>query len=182
MPELDCMQVSVLRRVTRVESGAQAQVLRYLPLRTQFPGPSLYPKLYPDPVLNPHLINPHPDQLDPSLRLYPRHDDSPENVLERLKLSDVHMPALRAAYSDVSVRVSGKQPVAASFAAVHAFLALEAGKPHLEVLESWRLKEMCYELVETLRWASGPRVSCSGLMVSNTLSDWDGETGQVMIV
>lgn len=91
-------------------------------------------------------------------RLHPRHDDSEENVCERLRLWDVHEPALRAAYEDVALRVpagTGAMPTEAIEEAAE-FLSLESRVPgeEVEVVPSPSLKELQYEVVDTLRWVA----------------------------
>jgi hypothetical protein len=82
-----------------------------------------------------------------------RHDDSEENVLARLQLWDTHCEALRAVYEDVSLRVHSADgsppPVACD--KIAAFLSLEANVRDIEVVRSSTLKELQYEVVDTLR-------------------------------
>lgn len=87
-------------------------------------------------------------------RLHPRHDDSEENVMARLQLWDEHEPALRAAYEDVSLRVPGSGGMPADMLdMISDFVTLEASTPDLDIIESHKLKELQYEIINTLRCA-----------------------------
>jgi hypothetical protein len=85
-----------------------------------------------------------------------RHDDSEENVVARLHLWDQHYQALRAVYEDVSLRVPSADgsPPQVACDKIAAFLSLEANVKDIEVVQSSTLKELQYEVVDTLRYVS----------------------------
>ncbi len=86
-------------------------------------------------------------------------------MIARLALWDEHYEALRAAYEDVSLRVAaadGALPSAACDRAA-AFVALESHIKDIEVVESHRLKELQYEVVDTLRYVPRTAPQLQGL-------------------
>ncbi|KAG1679244.1 hypothetical protein FOA52_009273 [Chlamydomonas sp. UWO 241] len=103
------------------------------------------------PAIEPTKPDGSPDDAA-TARLHPRHDDSEANVLARLKLWDVHAGALRAAYEDVSLRLGTDCDLQAPFQAAVDFLTLEARCPDVEVVHSAGLKELQYEVVDTMRY------------------------------
>jgi hypothetical protein len=92
-------------------------------------------------------------------RLYPRHDDSEDNVLARLALWDLHSPHLRAAYEDVSLRLDASGPAndgtpesGLLLDKSVSFLCIESKIQDVEVVPSTELTELQYEIVDTLRY------------------------------
>ena len=71
----------------------------------------------------------------------------------RLQLADLHAPHLRAAYEDVSLRVPGSGATEDAFQRIEGFLTLESVVTDIEVTESHKLREIQYEVVDTLRCA-----------------------------
>lgn len=85
-------------------------------------------------------------------RLTVRHDDSEENVLNRLRFWDMHNRGLRAAYEDVSLRVDAAAAVEVIQAAVEEFVTVEARIEALSLVESAALEELQYQVVQALRY------------------------------
>lgn len=86
-------------------------------------------------------------------RLQARHDDSEDNVRARLALWDEHLPALRTAYADVSLRLLADAALDEPFAEAVGFCTLEAQKPDVDVLVSSKLTQLQYEIIDTMRCA-----------------------------
>eukprot|EP00798_Chlamydomonas_sp_ICE-L_P023777 gene23777-9336_t len=84
-------------------------------------------------------------------RVFPRHDDSMENVKARLALSDMHMPALRASFQDVSLRMSGVGKVDDAVSSIADFFEMESTITDIDVVESTSLKETQYQRRQLLR-------------------------------
>ena len=70
----------------------------------------------------------------------------------RLALWDEHLTHLRAAYEDVSLRIEANTAtIQEPYDQAVDFLQLEAKLPDIEVVESKRLKQMEYEIIDTMR-------------------------------
>ena len=114
-------------------------------------------------ALSPAIIPPNTKEgkQDPTLlsRLYPRHDDSEDNVLARLALWDLHSNHLRAAYEDVSLRLDasgsandGTPESGLLLDQSIAFLCIESKINDVEVVPSSDLTELQYEIVDAMRY------------------------------
>lgn len=112
-------------------------------------SPAILPPSGKDGKLNPTLLS----------RLYPRHDDSEDNVLARLALWDLHFPHLRTAYEDVSLRLDASGPAndgnpenGLLLEKSITFLCIESKVQDVEVIPSTELSELQYEIVDALRY------------------------------
>eukprot|EP00879_Flechtneria_rotunda_P032088 GHRR01035240.1.p1 GENE.GHRR01035240.1~~GHRR01035240.1.p1 ORF type:complete len:660 (+),score=243.45 GHRR01035240.1:528-2507(+) len=104
-------------------------------------------------------------------RLAVRHDDSLENVANRLALWDRQVQGLRAVYEDVILRLPAAGSLQDIAKRAEAFIRLEAdimpsklaavrasgstGTSIELTTTSWKLEELTYRVVTTLRWAMG---------------------------